>query len=225
MVNRKLLAFLLSLLASFSMAQTEVKADSIAVEADSCVSVSHPVFNLGTNLLYDVAAMPTLGLEVALSRRISLAASGTYGWFDGWIFSDKVHVVTADAELRYWLGSRSVILHRGLHLGVYGAYYRYDFLFNGDGQQAKFNWGAGLNCGYAVPLSRYFSLDFNIGVGYVAGDYKTYEVSNDDYHHNVWTANKVRHFFGPTKAGITLVWHLGRSSAQKSAKSSKGGGR
>jgi len=225
MVNRILLAFLLSLLASFSRAQADVKADGIAVEADSCVSISHPVLNLSTNLLYDVAAMPTLGLEAALSRRISVAANGTYGWFDGWIFSDKVHVLTADAEVRYWLGNKALILQRGLHLGAYAACYRYDFLFNGDGQQAKFNWGIGLSCGYAVPLSRCFSLDFNIGVGYIAGDYKTYEVSNDDYHHNVWTANKVRHFFGPTKAQISLVWHLGRPAARKSPKQSKGGGR
>jgi hypothetical protein len=184
-----------------------------------------PPVILKTNLLYDMLAAPAIGVECSPATKWSVALNGAYGWTDGGPFGDRVRVVTGDAELRYWLGSRSVILHRGLHLGVYGAYYRYDFLFNGDGQQAKFNWGAGLNCGYAVPLSRYFSLDFNIGVGYVAGDYKTYEVSNDDYHHNVWTANKVRHFFGPTKAGITLVWHLGRSSAQKSPKSSKGGGR
>lgn len=225
MVNRILLAFLLSLLASFSRAQTDVKADSITVESDSCVSISRPVLNLSTNLLYDVAAMPTLGLEVALSRRLSLAANGTYGWFDGWIFSDKVHVLTADAEVRYWLGSQTHILQRGLHLGAYAACYRYDFLFNGDGQQAKFNWGVGLSCGYVLPLSRCFSLDFNIGVGYIDGDYKTYEVSNDDHHHNVWTANKVRHFFGPTKAQISLVWHLRRPAAWKSPKQSKGGGR
>ncbi len=169
-----------------------------------------PTLNIGTNLLYDAAAMPSIGIELGLARRLSLAASATYGWYDGWPFKDRVRAIAADAELRYWTArSCEDKMRGGLHFGAYGAIYRYDFLFGHKGQEAKANWGAGLTLGYSVPLGKRFSLDLGVGAGYVSGKYKEYEVSRDSYRHNVWMADKIRHYVGPTKAEASLVWHLG----------------
>jgi hypothetical protein len=99
-------------------------------------------------------------------------------------------------------------MRRGHHVVVYGAVYRYDFYFDNKGDQADLNWGGGLSYGYALGLSSHFSLDFSLAVGYVGGKYRTYEHIDDEYQHDVWTADKVRRYVGPTKAEVSLIWHL-----------------
>ena len=212
------------------MTQTGAEADTVrtvtealAVQAmtpdDTERPPRRPVVNVGTNLIYDLASMPSLSVEASWGGRFSAAVSATYGWNDGWPFKDRVRVVTADAGLRYWPGAdEGTIMRRGLHIGGYGAVYRYDFLFGRKGQQAKANWGAGIDFGYAIPLSSLLSIDFSVGVGYVSGQYKEYEVSDDMLRHNVWMADKVRHYFGPTKAEAALVWHLGGKAPRKAKK-------
>ena len=172
-------------------------------------SLQTPALSLSTNLLYDVVMAPSLGAEVNLGKNLSLAAHGTWNWFDGSLLYKHVRIVTGDAEVRYWLTKDPAqIMRRGHHVGVYGAVYRYDFYFDNKGDQADLNWGGGLSYGYALGLSSHFSLDFSLAVGYVGGKYRTYEHIDDEYQHDVWTADKVRRYVGPTKAEVSLIWHL-----------------
>lgn len=172
---------------------------------------SRPILNVSTNVLYDVMAAPSIRVETGIGGQWSIALSGTYGWNKSWLWNEKVRVVTADTEVRYWINHKGAeMMRRGLHIGIYGAVYRYDFLFGSKGQEAKANWGMGLTCGYSLPVSRLFSFDFNIGLGYVGGKYQEYEPSDDNYQHNVWTADKIRHYVGPTKVEAAFVWHIGR---------------
>ena len=172
-------------------------------------SLQAPALSLSTNLLYDVVMAPSLGAEVNLGKNLSLAAHGTWNWFDGSLLYKHVRIVTGDAEVRYWLTKDPAqIMRRGHHVGVYGAVYRYDFYFDNKGDQADLNWGGGLSYGYALGLSSHFSLDFSLAVGFVGGKYRTYEHIDDEYQHDVWTADKVRRYVGPTKAEVSLIWHL-----------------
>ena len=172
---------------------------------------SRPMLNVSTNLLYDVVLAPSVRVETGIGNQLSIAVSGTYGWNEGWPWYENIRVVTADTEVRYWINHKGAeMMRRGLHIGIYGAVYRYDFLFGGKGQEAKANWGTGLTCGYSLPVSSDFSFDFNVGLGYVGGKYQEYEPIDDSYHHNVWTADKVRHYMGPTKVEVAFVWHIGR---------------
>ena len=169
------------------------------------------MLNVSTNLLYDLVLAPSVRVETGIGNQLSIAVSGTYGWNEGWPWYENIRVVTADTEVRYWINHKGAeMMRRGLHIGIYGAVYRYDFLFGGKGQEAKANWGTGLTCGYSLPVSSGFSFDFNVGLGYVGGKYQKYEVSDDSYHHNVWMADKVRHYVGPTKVEVAFVWHIGR---------------
>ena len=166
---------------------------------------------LRNNMLYDVVVAPNLGVEVGLARKWSVALSGTYGWMEGTPWHENIRVVVGDAEVRYWLSGSA--MQRGLHVGAYGAIYRYDFLFHDKGEQAKANWGGGLSLGYTLNIDCHFCIDFSIGIGYVGGKFKSYEVSDDVLRHNVWTADKIRHYIGPTKAEISLVWNIGNLSS------------
>lgn len=161
---------------------------------------------LRTNILYDVALVPNIGVEWGVRDQWTMVANGMYVWWK----NDPRHrywrIASADLELRRWLGSRfNNYLRKGLHAGAYVAAYRYDLEFGGEGQMGDFNWGFGATLGYAVPLARKLSLDFNLGVGYIGGPYKKYVPIDDCY---VWQSDRWRWYFGPTKAEITLVWHI-----------------
>ena len=108
------------------------------------------VWALKTNLLTDLTVMPSVGLEVTLAQKLSLGISGTYGWMDDQPWKENIRLATADMELRYWFGNNSSALLKGFHAGIYGAVYRYEFLFGGKGHQAKINWGTGISGGYTV---------------------------------------------------------------------------
>ena len=170
---------------------------------------------LKTNLLSDLAVMPSVGLEVTIAQKLSLGINGTYGWMDDQPWHDNIRLATADMELRYWFGNNSRALLKGLHAGIYGAVYRYDFLFGGKGNQAKINWGTGVSGGYTVPLGDCLSINFGLYIGYIGGKYKKYGMSDDKYHHYVWTEEKSGHYLGPTKAEISLIWLFSRSLRSK----------
>lgn len=66
--------------------------------------------------------------------------------------------------------------------------------------------------GYALPIARRLNIDFVLGVGYWGGKYHTYNPRDGHY---VWQSTRQRHWFGPTKAEISLVWLLGRGNTNK----------
>jgi len=165
-------------------------------------------FYLRTNLLYDAALLPNVGVEFPLSPKYSLAVNAG----GNWIKNDHKHwywrMLTADVEGRYWLGDRKYdrkLRHQGHHVGVYGAVYRYDIEFGKKGQMGDFAYGGGLSYGYSLPIGKRLNLDLSLGVGYIGGKYKEYEPIDTHY---VWIATKQRHYVGPTKAEVALVWKL-----------------
>ena len=114
----------------------------------------------------------------------------------------------------------------GHHLGVYGQVFTFDFEMGGRGYMAgkpggtiwdKANYAAGVEYGYSLPIARRLNIDFTIGVGYWGGTYYEYKPEDDCY---VWQSTKQRHWFGPTKAEVSLVWLIGKGNFNKQ----KGGG-
>ena len=61
-----------------------------------------------------------------------------------------------------------------------------------------------------LPLAKRLNLDFNLGLGYWGGKYKEYLPIEGHY---VWQSTKQRHWWGPTKAEVSLVWLLGKSNS------------
>ena len=170
-----------------------------------------------TNLLYDAALIPNLGVELYLGRRWTVTLDG----FWTWISSDKRH--------RYWQGYGGYVGIRrylskpstlnsqpstltGHHLGIYGLGMTYDVEWGGRGYQAaRFGFGGGIEYGYSAKLCRRLNLDFSIGLGFQDGEYKEYLPMDDHY---VWQSTHKRHWWGPTKAEVSLVWILGKGGAR-----------
>ena len=152
-----------------------------------------------TNMLYDVLAVPNIDKN-----------SKHRYW----------RIYGGDIAVRKWLGRKAAEKPlTGHHLGLYGQVFTYDFEWGGTGYMGgrpgktlwnSPNYAMGVEYGYSLPIARRLNIDFTIGVGYWGGKYYTYSPLDG---HDVWESTKKRHWFGPTKAEISLVWLLGRGNS------------
>ena len=166
---------------------------------------------LKNNMLYDALAVPNIGAEVYLGRNWSISGNWMYAWWK----TDKHHwywrTYGGDIAIRKWFGRKAKEKPlTGHHAGLYGQIITYDFETGGRGYLAdKWSYAAGIEYGYSVPVGRRFNIDFSVGVGYMGGTYKKYLPDKECY---VWQSTHQRHWFGPTKAEISLVWLIGRGN-------------
>ena len=197
-----------------------VEQSDATLQPDTAVPVAAPrerkpfYMALRTNMLYDALAVPNAGIEFGLKNGWTVGARWMYAWWK------------KDSKQRYWrtyggeLGIRKYFGRkadgkpfRGHHLGVYGQLLTYDFEWGGRGYLGdKWNWGAGIDYGYSLPVAKRLNIDFVIGLGYLGGEYKEYLPIDGHY---VWQATKQRHWWGPTKAEVSLVWLLGHGNTNK----------
>lgn len=167
-----------------------------------------------TNMLYDAMLVPNGGLEIYLGKNWSIDAYWMYAWWK----SDRVHnywrTYGGDVELRKWLGSAAKRKPlTGHHIGAYAQIVTYDFELGGRGYLAdRWSYAAGVSYGYSLPVAKRLNIDFSIGLGYMGGEYKEYLPQDGHY---VWQSTKRRHWIGPTKAEISLVWLIGRGNTNK----------
>ena len=167
-----------------------------------------------TNMLYDLALVPNIGVEFYLGKRWSIAADWMYAWWK----TDRRHwywrTYGGDVEIRHWLGKKAKEKPlTGHHVGLYGGIVTYDFELGGRGYLGdKWSYGGGVSYGYSCPIAPRLNLDFTLGIGYLGGEYKEYLPIDDCY---VWQATKRRHWFGPTKLEVSLVWLIGHGNQNK----------
>ncbi len=158
-----------------------------------------------TNLLYDAILVPNVGVEARVYNKYTVYADLMYA---GWDFPKKHvswDVYGAQCGARKYFGEKSMERSfTGHHAGVYAQALAYDFQGGNIGQQTiTLHIGAGFEYGYAFPIGRNLNLDFELGVGYITGQYDEYVVQDT---HNTWRATIKRNWFGPTKASISLMW-------------------
>ena len=173
-----------------------------------------------SNLLYDAAVVPNIGVELYLGKQWTVLGD----WFYTWFKNDNKH--------RYWQGYGGYLGLRkyfgakalehpftGHHAGIYGLMLTHDVEWGGRGyQMPHWGYGGGVEYGYSAPIGRRLNLDFSIGVGFQDGKYYKYVPMDNHY---VWQSTHKRHWFGPTKAEISLVWLIGRGNYHKSKENSK----
>lgn len=181
-------------------------AVSLTTKAQTTDMGHHDMIHISTNLLYDAALVPNIGVEYSFATRWSAKVSGMYAWWS----NDSRHrywrVTGGSLEVRRWLCSTvNAFMLKGHHIGIYAGAYRYDFEPKDKGEMADLNYAIGLTYGYSMPVSRKFSLDFSLGAGYIGGNYTKYTYQDGEYE---WLADMKRQYFGLTKAEVSLVYHL-----------------
>lgn len=174
-----------------------------------------------TNMLYDAALTPNIGLGIRVSDRVNVLADWMYA---RWSNHDKRRywrVYGGDIEVRYRIGPRLKDSPLGGHyIGAYGSMACYDFQAGRDHVGVlsdKYNYAAGLSYTYSLPVSPRLNIDFSLGAGYLWGTYKKHRPIDDC---DVWLSTHELGWLGPTRAGVTLVWLVGDA-----VKNNKKGGR
>lgn len=170
-----------------------------------------------TNMLYDAMVVPNIGIEFYLGRNLSVAANWHSAWLDIKGNERIWRNYGGDIALRRWFGKRAEQSPlSGHHVGLYGQAVTYDVHFNDRGYFAnKCNWTTGVEYGYSLPIARRLNIDFTLGLGYHWGEYHNYTIVDD---HKTWTATNRRHYVGPTKCEVSLVWLIGRDNYNPSGK-------
>lgn len=174
-----------------------------------------------TNMLVDALAVPNIAAGFYLGKNWSIDAGYMHAW---WTFNQghRWRIYGGEIGLRRWFGKTAAAKPlSGHHVGVYGQAFTYDFRLGDTGYMGgspggriwdKMNYVVGADYGYSLPVARRLNIDFTIGVGYWGGEY--YEYRRIDGH-SVWQRTRRRHWFGPTKAEISLVWLIGRGNTNK----------
>jgi len=169
-----------------------------------------PPVGIKTNLLYDATGTFNLGVEFRTGRRTSLDLSGNWNPFT---FSEgrKWKHVLVQPEFRWWTKET----FNGHFFGLHAHYASYNIGRLPNGPFSEYmadhrfeGWaaGAGVSYGYRWNFSYNWGLEATIGVGYVHLDYDKYKCGNCGERLGAETKN----YFGPTKAGITLIYSFGK---------------
>lgn len=172
-----------------------------------------PPFYMGvrTNMLYDVALIPNIGVEFSIGRGWTIGVDWMYSWWKLERQNYFWRTYGGDLYVRRYFGRASSAKPlTGHHIGLYGQMLTYDFELGGPGLLSdRWSWGGGIEYGYTLPVARRVNIDFSIGVGYLGGEVKRYEPLDGHY---VWRSTSYRHWIGPTKGEISLVVLLGRGN-------------
>lgn len=180
-------------------------------------------FAVKSNLLYDAVTALNFAVEFPIGKRFSVQYEHVFPW---WIAGRNgneysMQVLSFGGEGRWWFSARergkrvgvseAADDRRDLLLGHYCGLYAHAGKFDVQagrkvGCYQNYFKGVGLSYGYSLPLGRRVNMEFSLSLGYMSLDYQHYIPSSD------WSAlirddSKAgrRHYFGPTKAKVSLV--------------------
>lgn len=175
-------------------------------------------FALKTNLLYDMATVLNVELEIPIKEHWSIAGEWIFPWWtqdDGTPQSKRncLQLLNANIEGKYWFGNRTERPQlTGWFASIYAGGGLYDFEYNAKGYQGEFFIAAGIGVGYAHTINRSGSLrmEYSTGVGYLKTSYRYYEsiYDIDSQWHAIRQLSGNYTWFGPTRARISLVWFI-----------------
>ena len=156
-------------------------------------------FSLRANLLRWATLTPDLGVEWRICPSWGIAVNSSWtSW--SWNDKDRRYALWEVApEVRYYMGEK-----KAWYLGAMFKAGQFNYKLSETGKQGDLM-GGGITAGYQLRLNKALALDFNLGLGYLNADYEKYEVINGV---RVRRGNETKDWWGPTNAGVTLVWKL-----------------
>lgn len=163
---------------------------------------------LKSNLLYDAALVPNIGVEISMQEGFSIEVSYMGAWWKNKRRHYYWQCYGGDMSIKkYWGGKKKNPL-TGHFVGMYFQLLTYDFEFGGTGYQSKRTNNSGIEYGYSIPVGEHANLVLSMGVGYLEGETKKYKPMDSHYVHQ--STSKLS-FFGPTKAEISISWFFKRT--------------
>lgn len=157
---------------------------------------------LKTNIIYDLALMPSLEVEYMINERWSVNAEGEVAWWKNNGKHKYYQIATLSPEVRYWFKTKK--RWHGHYVGLFGGGSWYDLENGRRGYKGEF-WKAGLSYGYMFPIGRSLSFEAGLGLGFLRTWYEEYLPIDGHY---VYQQSSRTNWIGPVKLKFTLVWRL-----------------
>ena len=194
-----------------------VPGPSMLMPVDTVLRKKTTILALKTNLLYDALTLVNYSIEVPITERFSALWYHQFPWWT-WGQADNqycIRFLSIGAEGRWWFKpmprpqiGKSVQRDKlmGHFVGLYAESGKWDFEWGRSICHQGEHWSVGLSYGYSMPLGRYFNMEFSLSVGYASIPYRKFEPSED--YEILWRDPEKQgrwHYFGPTKAQISLV--------------------
>ena len=158
-----------------------------------------------TNLLYDIASVTNVSVELGFAKHYSVELLGTFSPWDYGRETLQFRTALLQPEFRYWFSEGWTRHFVGLHahLGWYniapGGKVRYQD-HNGNSPLV----GVGLSYGYVVPFTSHWGAEFSVGAGYAYLSYdKFYNI-----HNGAQFGTGEKHYFGLTKLGVSIYYRF-----------------
>lgn len=160
-----------------------------------------------TNLIYDATASVNLGFEFGLAKHWTLDINGNLNM---WNISGlkKWRHWFAQPEARFWFCDK----FNGHFLGFHAVGGQYNIggtrlVFNAfpETKTARFEgWGAGIGIayGYQWLLSKNWSIEASVGIGYIYSMYDKFPCATC----GTLIGEGAKHYFGPTKASLSVIY-------------------
>lgn len=173
------------------------------------LSMSAQHFALKNNLLYDATSTPNLGFEVGLGKKVTLDVSAGYNPFE---FKDqkKLKHWLAMPEVRYWTCEKFNGTFLGIHalggqFNIEGIKLPFGIFPNlKDHRYDGYLYGGGLTIGHQWILSKRWSLEAAIGVGYARVHYDKYSCGVCGTLEETANSN----YWGVTKAALSIIYFI-----------------
>lgn len=171
-----------------------------------------PVAAVKINMLYGIAGLtPNLSAEFGIKPKSTLELSGSYSWRGRKKAASENHKQSGHwmirPEYRWWTCER----FNGHYLGAHAFFSKYyisghkvPMLFKKEYSYDGYAIGAGVTYGYHWAVAKRWSLEFNVGLGYAYLNYDRGSCVKCDPKPTL----KTKHYFGPTRAGINLVFMI-----------------
>lgn len=173
--------------------------------ASSCSGLQAQRTTLRTNLLFWGTTTPNAGVEFSLGRNFTLVLDGGY---NAWEFSNdmKLNLAFAQPEIRYWFCRR----FEGHFIGLHEHYAHFnigqidfipcmkEYVYRGN------LYGGGISYGYHWAMGDRWGMEVTVGGGYAQLSYDKYLCRDCGER----VGQFKRTYFGPTRAGISLIYFL-----------------
>lgn len=156
---------------------------------------------LKTNVPFLAVAVANLGLEVQVHKHVTIDFPVM------WSISDieREHAIRGIAfqpEGRWWLGETGTGHFFGLHTHL--AWFNLKWNDHRYQTLKRPLTGVGLSYGYKMTWGEHWGAEFNIGAGYANVKYNTYY----NIENGAPLGTRIRHYWGITRAGISLVYRF-----------------
>lgn len=159
---------------------------------------------INTDLLWDVACSPSIGFEMTVGEKSTIALGG---FFMPKPYGLNVKAWGLQPEWRYWFSGRPMHRH---FVGVGAIFTDYDTTID-ERVRTGTGVGAGITFGYAFDLGKRITLNLHAGFGAIYYNGKEYTVGDDFDEHtagNAVKANASGVYFLPTSIGVSFSYML-----------------